>query len=125
VFDLFDDVDTAYNIYRMSAILAKAAKYRRIGSVLVEGEAHLRDPLMPPPQILKPNPETKAASPDDVTDFPAYKTIPIPESIPYREGKYRPPSLPFITGTSPAIQASSPTTRICSRGRSTPGAHVG
>lgn len=83
----------------MSAILAKAAKYRRIGTVLVEGEAHLRDPLMPPPQILKPNPTTKAPSPDDVTDFPAYKTIPIPESIPYREGKYRPPSIPFLAGT--------------------------
>jgi hypothetical protein len=71
----------------MSSILAKAAKYKRIGTVLIEGEAHLKDPLMPPPQILKPNPNPKEPSPDDITDFPAYKTIPIPESIPYREGK--------------------------------------
>ena len=54
---------------------------------------------MPPPQILKPNPSSKPPSPDDVTDFPAYKTIPIPESIPYREGKYRPPSIPLMTGS--------------------------
>jgi len=82
----------------MSSILQKAAKYKRISTVLIEGEAHLKDPLMPPPQLLKPNPTNKAPSPDDVTDFPAYKTIPIPESIGYREGKYRPPSIPFITG---------------------------
>lgn len=68
----------------MSSILQKAAKYKHIATVLVEGEAHLRDPLMPPPQLLKPNPSTKAPSPDDVSDFPAYKTIPIPESIGYR-----------------------------------------
>ena len=43
----------------MSSILAKAAKYKRIGTVLIEGEAHLRDPLMPPPVLLKPNPTTK------------------------------------------------------------------
>lgn len=62
----------------MSSILQKAAKYRRISTVLVEGEAHLRDPLMPPPQILKPIASSKSPSPDDVSDFPAYKTIPIP-----------------------------------------------
>jgi len=84
----------------MASILRKAANYKRINSVLVEGEAHLRDPLMPPPKILTPPTTTRDPSPDDVTDFPAYKTIPIPESIPYREGKYRPPSIPLITGTS-------------------------
>lgn len=83
----------------MASILRKAAKYKLVNTVLVEGEAHLKDPLMPPPQILKPPSSTRAPSPDDVTDFPAYKTIPIPESIPYREGKYRPPSIPFITGS--------------------------
>jgi CDGSH iron-sulfur domain-containing protein 3 len=82
----------------MASILRKAANYRRIGTVLVEGEAHLKDPLMPPPQVLKPNATPRDASPEDVTDFPAYKTIPIPESIPYREGKYRPPSIPLTTG---------------------------
>ena len=54
---------------------------------------------MPPPQILKPPVNDRVPSPEDITDFPAYKTIPIPESIPYREGKYRPPSIPFISGT--------------------------
>lgn len=109
----------------MSAILAKAAKYRRIGTVLIEGEAHLKDPLMPPPQILKPNPNPKEPTPDDVTDFPAYKTIPIPESIPYREGKYRPPSIPFISGTFQLTEVTSHTILICSRGRCTPGVHAG
>ena len=82
----------------MSAILRRAAQYKRISSVLCEGEAHLKDPLMPPPQLLKPPAEPRQPSPDDVTDFPAYKTIPIPESIPYREGKYRPPSIPLLQG---------------------------
>lgn len=119
-----NDVDEAYNIYRMSSILAKAAKYRRIGTVLVEGEAHLRDPLMPPPQILKPVAQTKAPSPDDVTDFPAYKTIPIPESIPYREGKYRPPSIPFITGRASSIKVTSLTILIFSKERCIRGVHA-
>jgi hypothetical protein len=119
------NVDEAYNIYRMSSILAKAAKYRRIGTVLVEGEAHLRDPLMPPPQILKPVAQTKAPSPDDVSDFPAYKTITIPESIPYREGKYRPPSIPFITGTASSMQVISRTIRTFSRARFIRGVHAG
>jgi hypothetical protein len=109
----------------MSSILAKAAKYKRIGTVLIEGEAHLKDPLMPPPQILKPNPNPKEPSPDDITDFPAYKTIPIPESIPYREGKYRPPSIPFNSGRLLCMQVFSHTTPISNKARSTPGAPVG
>jgi hypothetical protein len=80
---------------------------------------------MPPPQILKPTAHAKAPSPDDVTDFPAYKTIPIPESIPYREGKYRPASIPFISGTVLVSQATSLTTPICSRGRCTRGVRAG
>ena len=87
----------------MSSILRKAAQYKRISTVLIEGEAHLKDPLMPPPKLIKPPATSKAPTPDDVTDFPAYKTIPIPESINYREGKYRPPSVPFITGSSKLI----------------------
>ena len=108
----------------MSSILAKAAKYKRIGTVLIEGEAHLRDPLMPPPVLLKPNPTTKQPSPDDVTDFPAYKTIPIPESIPYRQGKYRPPTIPFMTGKDTYIQASSPIIPISNKVKFTHGALV-
>lgn len=108
----------------MSAILRKAAQYKRVSTILVEGEAHLKDPLMPPPQILKPPTTPKAPSPDDVTDFPAYKTIPIPESIPYREGKYRPPSIPYITGTYDSTQVGSPTTPTSSRARFTAGVRV-
>lgn len=39
----------------MASILKKAAKYRRISQVLIEGEAHLKDPFIQPPQILKPS----------------------------------------------------------------------
>ena len=108
----------------MSSILQKAAKYKRISTVLVEGEAHLKDPLMPPPKLLKPNPATKAPSPDDVTDFPSYKTIPIPESIGYREGKYRPPSIPLITGTSLSIKVGSPIILISSKVKYITGVHA-
>lgn len=87
----------------MASILRKAAKYQRISSVLVEGEAHLKDPFIPPPQILHPPAERRAPSPDDVTDFPQYKNVPIPESIPYMEGKYRPASVPFVNGRDAPI----------------------
>ena len=83
----------------MASILKKAAKYRRISAVLIEGEAQLKDPYIQPPLILKPSVEIKAPTPDDVSDFPRYKSVPIPENIPYMEGKYRPASLPFVTGT--------------------------
>ena len=82
----------------MASILRKAAKYKRVSTILQEGEAHLKDPFFTPPQILKP-PAPRTPSPDDITDFPQYKTIPIPETVPYMEGKYRPPSIPFVTGT--------------------------
>ena len=88
-----------YIIFCMAHILRKAAKYRNLSTVLVEGEAHLKDPYIPPPQILKPLETKRDPSPDDITDFPMYKTIPIPETIPYREGQYRPASIPLITGT--------------------------
>lgn len=109
----------------MASILRKAANYKRISTVLVEGEAHLRDPFITPPEILKPPAEKKAPTPEDITDFPQYKTVPIPESVQYREGKYRPPSIPFITGTHAWIQAGSPTTTTCRRARCTAGARAG
>ena len=37
----------------MASILRKAKNYKRISTILCEGEAHLRDPYTPPPQILK------------------------------------------------------------------------
>ena len=109
----------------MAHILKKAAKYRHIGTVLFEGEAHLKDPFIPPPQILKPTAAKRDPSPEDITDFPETLTVPIPESIPYREGQYRPPSIPLVTGTRAPTQASSRTTPTCSRARCTPGARAG
>ena len=85
----------------MASILRKAAKYRKVSSILSEGEAHLKDPFIQPPQILHPPKEREAPQPDDITDFPQYKTVPIPESIPYMEGKYRPASIPFTNGWFP------------------------
>jgi hypothetical protein len=67
----------------MASILKKAAKYRQISQVLIEGEAHLKDPFIQPPQILKPSSETRVSTPDDISDFPRYKSVPIPENIPY------------------------------------------
>jgi hypothetical protein len=80
---------------------------------------------MPPPKLLKPNPTTKAPSPDDVTDFPSYKTIPIPESIGYREGKYRPPTIPLITGKSLSIKVGSLIILISSKAKYTTGVLAG
>ena len=108
----------------MASILRKAANYKRISTVLFEGEAHLKDPFIQPPQILKPPAEKKAPTPDDITDFPQYKSVPIPESIPYREGKYRPPSIPFISGRQYFTQVGSPTIHICRRARCTTGARA-
>ena len=62
----------------MASILKKAAKYRQITSIMVEGEAHLKDPFIQPPQILKPSSEVRVPSADDVTSFPRYKSVPIP-----------------------------------------------
>jgi len=67
----------------MSAILKRAAKYKRVSGILCEGEAHLRDPFTPPPVILKPPAPRKQKTPEDISDFPATKHIPLPESIPY------------------------------------------
>lgn len=62
----------------MASILRKAAKYKRITASLIEGEAHLKDPFIQPPQILHPPAEKRAPNPEDVTDFPQYKNVPIP-----------------------------------------------
>lgn len=108
----------------MASILRKAAKYKRISTVLVEGEAHLKDPFITPPEILKPPAQNRTPGPDDITDFPQYKTVPIPESITYREGKYRPPSIPFIAGTSYPMQVGSRTTLTSRKAKCTTGVHA-
>ena len=38
---------------------------------------------------------------DDITNFPPQKVVPLPESIPYPEGKYRPASVPLHAGFYP------------------------
>ena len=38
---------------------------------------------------------------DDITDFPEQEIIPLTESRPYEEGRYRPPSLPAYAGVFP------------------------
>ena len=85
----------------MALILKKAAKYKRISTILAEGEAHLRDPFTPPPQIVTPPPQRTDRKPDDITDFPHQKVVPLPEVIPYQEGRYRPASVPLIAGYFP------------------------
>lgn len=108
----------------MASILRRAANYKRVSTILVEGEAHLKDPFITPPQILKPPAEKRTPGPDDITDFPQYKTVPIPESVGYMEGKYRPPSIPFVTGKIMLIQVGSHTILTCSKAKYTTGAHA-
>ena len=67
----------------------------------VEGKAHLRDSMVPPPQTLKPEFERKEITMEDVSNFPQTEMVPLPESFSYQEGKYRPPSLPLHAGYYP------------------------
>lgn len=86
----------------MASILKNAKNYKRIPGSLFQKQAHLKDPYFPPPQILKPNPSSgESPLPDDISTFPKQQTVPIPEAVPYREGKYRPPSVPIIGGYYP------------------------
>lgn len=85
----------------MAQILRKAANYRRVSNILYEGRAHLTDPYTPAPVIIKPPAPRENQSPDDITDFPRQQTVPMPEMIPYPEGKWRPPSVPQVTGYFP------------------------
>ena len=66
-----------------------------------EGKAHERDILTPTPVNLKPAPPRETISMNDVTDFPEQLVVPLGESRPYEEGKYRPPSLPALGGIFP------------------------
>ncbi len=85
----------------MASILRKAKNYKIIPYTSLGKEAHLVDPYTPPPTILKPPQAKSERSPDDITDFPKQQTVPIPEAVPYREGKYRPPSIPLNNGFYP------------------------
>ena len=57
--------------------------------------------MTPEPQILKPPAPRDRVSMEDVTDFPEQKVVPLMESRPYEEGKYRPPSMPAYAGIFP------------------------
>lgn len=59
-----------------------------------EMKAHERDVLTPAPIVMKPPAPREKVSMDDVTDFPEQKVVPLAESRPYEEGRYRPPSMP-------------------------------
>jgi CDGSH-type Zn-finger protein len=85
----------------MASILKKALNYKKVPFKVLGSEAHINDPFTPPPQILKPVPQTSEKSPDDITNFPRQMTVPLPEAIPYLEGKYRPPSIPLNAGYYP------------------------
>ena len=66
-----------------------------------EGKAHERDVMTPAPMVLKPPAPRERVSMDDVTDFPEQVVVPLSETRPYEEGRYRPPSLPAYAGIYP------------------------
>ena len=85
----------------MASILRKAKNYKIVPKTILGDPVHQHDPYTVPPQIYSPPAPRKMKSPDDVTDFPKQQTVPIPEAIPYSEGKYRPPSVPVNNGYYP------------------------
>lgn len=85
----------------MASILKKSKNYQIVPRILLSSPAHIHDPYTPPPRILSPKKTVGEKSNEDITDFPAQQTIPIPEAIPYREGKYRPASIPVNGGLYP------------------------
>ena len=43
----------------------------------------MKDPYTVPPTLIKPPAPRKEITPNDVTNFPEQKSVPIPEFIPY------------------------------------------
>jgi len=81
----------------------KIKNYKSVDPTGCETHVHLRDKMHPEPQLLKP-PKRDAnyqPHPDEITDFPETEMVPLPESIPYPEGSYRPPSIPLAAGYYP------------------------
>ena len=66
-----------------------------------ELKAHERDVLTPEPIVMRPPAPRDRVSMDDVTDFPEQKIVPLGESRPYEEGRYRPSSMPTYAGLFP------------------------
>ena len=79
----------------------KIKYYKNVDPTGCEMKAHERDVLMPEPTILSPPPPRETITMEDITDFPQQKIVPLPESRPYEEGKYRPPSMPTFGGVYP------------------------
>jgi len=80
----------------------KIKNYKSIDPVGDETHAHLRDKMMPEPIVHRPPKNTnKQLHGDDISDFPQTEMIPLPESITYPEGSYRPPSIPVVAGYYP------------------------
>jgi CDGSH-type Zn-finger protein len=81
----------------------KIKNYKSVDPTGCETHVHLRDKLQPEPKILRPPKRDSNYTPhmDEITDFPETEMVTLPESIPYPEGSYRPPSIPVVAGYYP------------------------
>lgn len=86
-----------------TADLEKIKNYKSVDPVGCETHSHLRDKMQPEPKILRPTKRDTNYKPsaDEITDFPETEMVTLPESIPYPEGSYRPPSIPLVAGYYP------------------------
>ena len=85
----------------MASILRKAKNYKNIPRTLLADASTFHDPYTVPNRVLTPPAPRKERLPDDISDFPKQQTVPIPEAVPYQEGKYRPASIPINNGYFP------------------------
>jgi CDGSH-type Zn-finger protein len=81
----------------------KIKNYKSIDPTGCETKVYLRDNMHPEPQILKPNSnyQNQTLTMEDISNFPETEMVALPESIPYPEGSYRPPSIPLAAGYYP------------------------
>jgi CDGSH iron-sulfur domain-containing protein 3 len=100
--DPFIPLDQDPDYKPKTADAEKIKNYKSIDPAGDETHAHLRDKMMPEPIVHRPpKNENKQLSGDDISDFPQTEIVPLPESIPYPEGSYRPPSIPVVAGYYP------------------------
>ena len=81
----------------MASIIKKAKNYK----ILPYLKTIREDAYAAPTQILKPNKNKMEKLPNDISDFPRQKTVPLPEAVPYEEGKYTPATVPLVNGYFP------------------------
>ncbi len=81
----------------------KIKGYKSMDPTGCETHVHLRDNMHPEPKILRAPKRDANYTPshDEVSDFPEIEMVALPESIPYPEGSYRPPSIPVVAGYYP------------------------